>query len=203
MRSLGVLVYPNFELLDLFGPVEMFGWLSSEFSLTLVGPKSGPTKSNMGVAAVADIAMTQRSKFDVLLVPGGWGKSIPVDTEKLLPWLTEAAQQADRVLTVCTGSALLSLTGHLDGHRATTNKALFDWVAEKRPDVQWQPQARWVRDGKYYTSSGVTAGMDMALAAISEMIGLEKAEEVAKGCEYEWNQDPDRDPFAGAYGYTG
>ena len=196
MRSVGVLVYPNFELLDLFGPLEMFGWLSSDFELTLIGPEPGPIRSNMGVATVAEIAMSERSDFDVLLVPGGWGTSIPVDTDALLPWLTDAARKADRVLTVCTGSALLALTGLLDGREATTNKALFNWVAEKRPEVRWQRQARWVHDGQFYTSSGVSAGMDMALAAIAELLGLEKAEEVARGCEYEWHRDPTWDPFA-------
>lgn len=196
MRSLGVMVYPNFELLDLFGPVEMFGWLSNEFELTLVGPTAGPIKSNMGVATVADRAMHEGTAFDILLVPGGWGRSIPVDTDSLLPWLKEAAQNAERVLTVCTGSALLALTGLLDDRRATTNKALFDWVVEKRPEVDWQAEARWVCDGKYYTSSGVSAGMDMALGVIAELIGQDKAEEVAQGCEYIWQRDPTHDPFA-------
>lgn len=196
MRSVGVLVYPNFELLDLFGPVEMFGWLSSDFEVTLIGPTRGSINSNMRVAAVADISTSERTDFDILLIPGGWGASIPVDTEALLPWLTDSARKADRVLTVCTGSALLALTGLLDDRAATTNKALFNWVTEKRPAVRWQPQARWVRDGAFYTSSGVSAGMDMALAAIGEMLGLEKAEEVARGCEYQWHRDPNWDPFA-------
>lgn len=202
MLSLGVLVYPNFELLDLFGPAEMFGWQSDDFKLTLVGPTRGPIKSNMGVATVADIDFNQQSAFDILLVPGGWGQYIPVNTDELVPWLTGAAQQADTVLTVCTGSALLALTGLLDGHKATTNKALFNWVAEKRPAVQWQAEARWIHYGKFYTSSGVSAGMDMALAAISDLIGAEKAEEVARGCEYEWQRDPTRDPYAQLYGLT-
>jgi len=196
MRSLGILVYPNFELLDLFGPVEMFGWLAEDFELTLVGPTAGPIRSNMGLATVAEMAMNERTAFDILLVPGGWGRSIPVDTDALLPWLKEAAQKADRVLTVCTGSALLALTGLLDGRKATTNKALFDWVASKRPEVNWQAEARWVFDDKYYTSSGVSAGMDMALGVIAEVIGQDKAEEVAQGCEYIWQRDPTRDPFA-------
>ncbi|MCB1379236.1 MAG: DJ-1/PfpI family protein [Alphaproteobacteria bacterium] len=200
MRSVGVLVYPHFELLDLFGPLEMFGWLASDFELTMIGPTRGTIRSNMGIATVADATLNERSNFDVLLVPGGWGRSIPVDTEPLLPWLTEAAKQADRVLTVCTGSALLALTGLLDGRKATTNKALFHWVADKRPEVEWQHQARWVRDGKFWTSSGVSAGMDMALAAIAYMLGATKAEEIARGCEYEWHRDPAWDAFARLHG---
>jgi transcriptional regulator GlxA family with amidase domain len=196
MRTVGALVYPNFELLDLFGPLEFFGWHSDAFEVVLVGPERGPVASNMGPAAIAEVAMSEVSQFDVLFVPGGWGRSIPVDTDRLTPWLGLAASQAKHVLTVCTGSALLALTGFLDGRRATTNKALFSWVADKRPEVGWQPKARWVQDGALLTSSGVSAGMDMTLAAISEMIGLEAAESIARGCEYLWNQDPGNDPFA-------
>jgi transcriptional regulator GlxA family with amidase domain len=200
VRSLGALIYPNFELLDLFGPLEMFGWLASDFELTLVGPERGPIRSNMGVATVANISLEERTGFDVLLVPGGWGRSIPVEIEALLPWLVESTNEAGCVLTVCTGSALLALTGLLDGHDATTNKALFHWVAEKRPEVRWQPKARWVKDGKFYTSSGVSAGIDMSLAAIAELLGVQKAEEVAVGCEYDWHRDPSWDPFAKIHG---
>ena len=203
MRSIGMLVYPNFELLDLFGPAEMFGWLSEEFELTLVGVARGPVRSNTGVSAVADIAFGERAAFDLLLVPGGWGRSIPVDTDALVPWFTEAAEASERVLTVCTGSALLALTGALDGLSTTTNKALFQWIAGKRPEVRWQAEARWVRDGRFYTSSGVSAGMDMALAVIADLLGQEKAETVAKGCEYEWQRDPARDPFARLHGLAG
>jgi transcriptional regulator GlxA family with amidase domain len=195
-RDIGVLIYPNFELLDLFGPLEMLGWCVSEFQLNLIAPSQGPVPSNMGPSAFADLALHERTEFEILLVPGGWGRSTPIDTEALVPWLTEAGRKADHVLTVCTGSALLAMTGLLDGHKATSNKALYHWVAEKRPAVEWQPKARWVHDDKYYTSSGVSAGMDMTLAFVSDLLGREKAEEVARGCEYDWHRDPTWDPFS-------
>lgn len=196
MRTVGALVYPNFELLDLFGPLEFFGWNADAFRIAIVAPEKGPVPSNMGPATVADLSLSEADHFDVLLVPGGWGRSIPVDTDRIVPWLGLAASRSTHVLSVCTGSALLALTGFLDGRRATTNKALFSWVAEKRPEVDWQPQARWVRDGTLYTSSGVSAGMDMSLAAIADMIGLEAAKGIARGAEYQWHQNPDDDPFA-------
>jgi transcriptional regulator GlxA family with amidase domain len=196
MWTVGALVYPNFELLDLFGPLELLGWQSKDFDIVLVGPERGAIASNMGPAVLADVAMTEQSRFDILLVPGGWGRSIPVETEALVPWLGTAAAEAGQVLTVCTGSALLALTGFLDGRPATTNKALFSWVAEKRPQVDWRPRARWVQDGGLFTSSGVSAGMDMTLAAIAAMIGADVAEEIACGCEYSWHRNPDDDPFA-------
>lgn len=196
MRTVGALVYPNFELLDLFGPLEFFGWLDRDFEVVLVGAERGPVASNMGPATIVQVAMSERSHFDILFVPGGWGSSIAVDTDALVPWLTKAAAQATHVLTVCTGSAILALTGVLDGRAATTNKALFSWVSQKRPQVDWRPKARWVRDGRVFTSSGVSAGMDMTLAAIAEIAGPAAAERVATGSEYRWHRDPGDDPFA-------
>ena len=97
-------------------------------------------------------------------------------------------------------SALLAKAGLLDGLQATTNKAAFDWVAGQGPNVKWVKKARWVRDGAYFTSSGVSAGMDMSLAAIAHLLGKETAEQVAIWAEYDWHQDPDWDPFAAIHG---
>ena len=101
---------------------------------------------------------------------------------------------------MCTGTALLARTGLLDGRKATTNKASFDWVKTHGPGVDWQPRARWVVDGKYWTSSGVSAGMDMALALIAHVNGAETAKRVATYAEYRWNVDPDDAPFSELYG---
>lgn len=196
MWTVGALVYPNFELLDLYGPLEFLGWNASAFEIVLIGPARGPVASNMGPSAIAELEFRDCSRFDILLVPGGWGRSIPVDTDALVPWLGDAATRSDQVLTVCTGSALLALTGFLDGRPATTNKALFAWVVEKRPQVLWQPRARWVQDGRLFTSSGVSAGMDMTLAALADRIGAAAAADIARGCEYRWHGDPADDPFA-------
>lgn len=103
---------------------------------------------------------------------------------------------AERVLTVCTGSILLGMSGVLDGHRATTNKMDFTSTVHLAPGVDWVKQARWVEDGKFYTSSGVSAGMDMALAVMADLFGMEMADRLALGCEYEWHNDAARDPFA-------
>jgi len=200
MRKVVALVYPNLELLDLFGPLEIFGWFGGEFQISLAAPSLGPVASNMGPTVNADAVLDDVNNVDVLLVPGGWGRSIPVDTEPLVPWLARTAPRAEYVLSVCTGSALLALTGFLDRRPATTNKALFDWVSAKRPQVDWRPQARWVQDGSTFTSSGVSAGIDMALAALADMVGSERAEEVALGCEYDWHRDPASDPFAARHG---
>ena len=99
-------------------------------------------------------------------------------------------------MAVCTDTILLGITGLLDGRRGTTNKLDFTSTVHYAPNVDWVREARWVEDGKFFTSSGVSAGMDMTLAVLADLYGSEKAEETAVGSEYTWHRDADDDPFA-------
>lgn len=196
MKTIGALIFPGFELLDLFGPMEMFGLLSDDFKIELVAENQGPVPSNQGCAAHASQTLTSKAEYDILFVPGGIGTRREVDNKALLDWIAQTSDQAEYTLSVCTGSALLAKAGVLDGRRATSNKMAFSWVAEQGPNVTWVAQARWVEDGTIFTSSGVSAGMDMALGAIARMKGHETALKVATWAEYDWHQDRDWDPFA-------
>ena len=135
-----------------------------------------------------------------MLVPGGQGTRNEVNNPTTISWLKKVQPDAEMMLSVCTGSALFAKAGFLDGVRATTNKKAFDWVASQGTQVEWVKKARWVRDGSYFTSSGISAGMDMSIAVISHLLGKERAEQVAIRAEYDWHQDPDEDPFAAIYG---
>ena len=126
----------------------------------------------------------------------GAGTRKEIHNPNLPGWLRTRSEECDFVASVCTGSALLAVAGVLDGRRATTNKRVFDWVASCGDRVEWQRRARWVEDGKFFTSSGVSAGMDMALALIEKIRGREAADEAALRAEFEWNRDSARDPFA-------
>ncbi|MFT4961224.1 MAG: transcriptional regulator GlxA family with amidase domain [Paracoccaceae bacterium] len=200
MRRIGALIFPEFELLDVFGPMEMFGVLEQDYSLELVAEIAGPVASNQGLSAHATKTIDQGTDYDILFVPGGAGTRREVSNSKLLDWIGKASENAEFTLSVCTGSALLAKAGVLDNRRATTNKAAFAWVAEQGPNVDWVRQARWVEDGPFITSSGVSAGMDMALGAIATMHDIETAEKVAQWCEYSWHQDKTWDPFAAIHG---
>jgi putative intracellular protease/amidase len=196
MRTVGTLLFPGFELLDVFGPLEMFGALPEDYALELVAEKPGAVASRQGPAAIAGVATRDAKPYDIFLIPGGRGTRSEVGNATLIDWIRAHAERSQVVATVRTGAALLARTGLLDGRKATSNKASFAWVMEQGPNVIWQPRARWVVDGKYYTSSGVSAGMDMALALIAAVNGPEKARTVAKHAEYRWNSDPGDDPFA-------
>lgn len=200
MRKIGALIFPGFELLDVFGPMEMFGMLNNDFSLELVAETDGPVPSNQGLSAEATKSIGQGADYDILFVPGGAGTRREVGNTRLLDWIAQASENAEYTLSVCTGSALLAKAGVLDNRRATTNKAAFSWVVEQGPNVKWVRKARWVEDGPFITSSGVSAGMDMALGAIALMHSRETAEKVAMFCEYDWHQDKNWDPFAAIHG---
>ncbi len=199
-RTLGVVLFPEFELLDVFGPLEMFGALYGMVQIVMLAEKRGEVASAQGPRAVAEQDWRAAPALDLLLVPGGIGTRNVVENAALLDFLRERAAAAEVVMSVCTGAALLAAAGLLDGRRATTNKRVFAWVAAQGPNVHWVEQARWVEDGKFVTSSGVTAGMDMALAVIARLFGADVAEQVALGTEYEWHRDPSWDPFARIHG---
>lgn len=199
-RTLAVLLFEGFELLDVFGPLEMFGQLRDQLSITLVAHAPGPVRSEQGPAAYADLALEQATQFDAILVPGGIGTRMQVNNPALLEWIAQRAASGAYVLSVCTGSGLLAKAGVLAGRRATTNKMAFAWVRGQDPTADWVAKARWVRDEAIYTSAGVSAGMDMALGFISDHWGREKAERIALWAEYEWNDDPAADRFAEYHG---
>lgn len=197
---MGVVLFEGFELLDVFGPLEMFGTAPEHFKIQLVAENEGEIASGQGPKAVANQKLDAAGQFDIVLVPGGIGTRKEIENKRLLGWIRQQSKNANYVTSVCTGSALLACSGVLDGIKATTNKGAFQWVASQRPEVDWQKQARWVEDGKYFTSSGVSAGMDMSLALIRRILGQEIAEHIALHAEYEWHSDPSWDPFAKIHG---
>lgn len=202
-RTVGVLLFPAFEVLDVFGPLEVFGnrnFADMPFAVTTVAERPGPVASAQGPSALAEHGFDDCPRLDVLLVPGGIGTRAEVGNSVLLEWLERRAPEAEIVASVCTGAALLARAGLLDGHRATTNKRSFSWVEEQGPAVRWVREARWVDDGKFVTSSGVSAGVDMALHLTARLVGRESAETVARMMEYQWQSDPSHDPFAKIWG---
>lgn len=194
--DIGALVYDKFELLDYFGPMEMFGVLTDHFRIHVVAEHPSPVASTQGPRIVVDRSFDDANEFDMLWVPGGIGTREAVENETMLEWVRSQAASVDYVASVCTGSGLLAAAGLLDGRRATSNKVSFRWAEAQSDQVIWLPKARWVVDGKFWTSGGVAAGIDMALAMIAKIVGEEIADRVADGTEYEWHRDADWDPFA-------
>jgi transcriptional regulator GlxA family with amidase domain len=195
-RTVTTVLFDGFEPLDVFGPLELFGQLPDQFRLVLAGPDGAPVRSAHGTPVVTEVSYETAPSPDIVLVPGGRGTRPLVKDPAFLAWLARWAGQAKLVTSVCTGSALLAAAGLLDGYRATSNKRAFAWAREQGPRTEWVARARWVEDRDRWTSSGVAAGMDMALALIARMHGRPLAREIAGRAELEWHEDDEWDPFA-------
>ncbi|BBF41824.1 ThiJ/PfpI family protein [Lachnospiraceae bacterium KM106-2] len=182
--NVNVLLFEEFDSLDVFGPVEMLQAIEG-YEIHFFSMQGGPVCAYSGAVIETD-SVDQMDPEGILLIPGGKGTRTLVKDEIFLSFLKEAAVKSSNCLTVCTGSALLAETGLLDGKRAATNHNAFEWVKSCRKQVEWVYNARWIAEGKYYTSAGVSAGMDLALAFIEDKFGLEKAMEIAKFMEYHY-----------------
>jgi putative intracellular protease/amidase len=196
MRRLAALVFPGFQTLDFFGPVELLAGFRDDIELVTVAKTAAPVASRHGQRLCVDAALPDSADYDLLLIPGGDSALVEAVDDETLGWIRDVSAKADAVLAVCTGTIVLGMTGVLDGKRATTNKLDFNATVGLAPNVDWVKSARWVEDGKFFTSSGVSAGMDAALAVGAKLYGPDKARKMAEECEYIWNSDPADDPFA-------
>ncbi|CAN5200221.1 DJ-1/PfpI family protein [soil metagenome] len=197
--KVSVLMFDNFETLDVFGPVELFARIKDHYQVLFYSLSGGLIKNDHGVSIMTEKLSMIEKKADIFLIPGGYGTRIEVNNLLLINEIRRISQLSRYVLTVCTGTSLLAKTGLLDAKYATTNKRAYDWVLAQGPNVKWIKKARWVVDDKYYTSSGVSAGMDMTLGFISDLQGLEFARELAYTVEYNWVEDKDEDNFVEEY----
>lgn len=195
MKTLNVILFNNFTVLDALGPVEVFRCLENVYQIDFFSSDGCDvtTKSNLTIKTKS---FDEIKKFDSVLIPGGMGTRTLVNDMVFINDLKNICEKCENVLSVCTGSALLAKTGLLDNRKATSNKLAFKWVEEQNRNVNWQKRARWVVDGKYYTSSGITAGIDMALGFVRDKLSDDAARKIAVALEYVWNDDPENDKFA-------
>jgi putative intracellular protease/amidase len=193
--TLGAIFYEGFELLDVYGPLEMFGSVGPELRIVTVAQKAGPVTSTQGPKTLAQYGFDDCPALDLMLLPGGVGTLAELHNEAMLEFLRRRSAAAQVTMSVCSGSAILAKAGLLDGRRATSNKQFFSLATAQSQKVEWVEQARWVEDGNLVTSSGVSAGIDMALAVIARLYGQERAEQIAAWTEYEWHHDATWDPF--------
>ena len=136
---------------------------------------------------------------DIVLVPRGWGTRKLTADRDVLEWLARWTTSSEFITSVCTGSAVLGAAGILNGYRATSNKRAFAWAQSFGENVTWVREARRVQDSNRWTSSGVSAGLDMSLGLVQFLHG-DVANKVADEMEYDWHRDPAWDPFAAKNG---
>ncbi|MDF4203147.1 DJ-1/PfpI family protein [Maribacter sp. SA7] len=194
-QEIAFLLFDNYETLDVFGPAEIFGRLTDLYTLKFYSMDGGIVTNRHQVPIMTEkLADINKEPF-AFLIPGGLGTRVEVENDELITSIKNISLSSSYVMTVCTGSALLAKSGLLDKRQATSNKRAFAWVVTNGPGVKWDKQARWKVDENYYTSSGVSAGMDMALGFLADRHGLEFARNVAWEIEYNWVEDKDNDTF--------
>ena len=181
-RNLAVIIFPEFQILDATGPIAAFEIADrlspGAYRLEVLAAGGGAVASSAGVRLLAeplsDVA------YDTLLVAGGNGSRNYADLAPTVDWLRRRAPEVRRTASICSGAYLLAEAGLLDGKRATTHWGRSDHFARRYPKVRLEPDRIFVREGEVWTSAGITAGIDLALALIEDDLGADIARKTAQ-----------------------
>src|SRR5689334_1409514 len=186
MRRIAILAFDDVQNLDVTGPFEVFSTADrlrggTEYSVEIVAPHARPLTTNSGLSIVPHRSTRGvRGELDTLAIAGGSGILQAIEDERLVRWVQRTAARSRRVASVCSGAYMLARAGLLDGRRAATHWASAKDLARRHPAVEVDPESIYVRDGNVWTSAGVTAGMDLALALVEEDLGRDIALETAR-----------------------
>lgn len=184
-RPVVFLLFDDMEELDLAGPWELFSVWHDRFGgppCMTVSATGHAVRARYGLQIVPDAALADAPEAGVLVVPGGDGSRRVAEDDATLDWIQQSAARADHVLSICTGVRVLHAAGLLDGRTVTTHHSALAEAATW-PGVTVE-ETRYVHDGNVWTSAGVTAGMDLALAFIESIAGKAVAQRVAAFVEY-------------------
>ena len=182
-----MLAFANVQLLDVTGPLQVFAsandiarqkGMPPPYAPTVIASDGGAVMSSAGLALLAEPLPGQAC--DTLIIAGGWGVYAAAEDESLVAWVREYATGCRRVSSVCTGAFLLAASGWLDGRRVVTHWTRCEELAQKHPKLRVEPNPIFINDGPVWTSAGVTAGIDLALAMVEEDLGRNLALEVAQ-----------------------
>ncbi len=186
-KTIGIVLFPDFEDLDAIGPKEVFGMFAlgsnGAWQVVIVSQDGGPVRSYLGTTIEANHSYGDCPQLDVLLVPGGLGTRTEADNEATIGFVRKQGAGADWVTSVCTGAFLLHRAGFLEGKRATTHWGAVELLRQEG-DVTVVDDERWVRDGNVITAAGVSAGIDMALYLVAELTSGDTAKRVQQMMEY-------------------
>jgi transcriptional regulator GlxA family with amidase domain len=185
IRPVLVLAVDGVQSLDVMGPIDTFcdanDQVPGSYRIDVVGPApDGQITMSNGLKLGVDPLPEPPPRIDTLVVAGGAGARRASDDPAIVGWVARASRRARRTTSICTGSYLLAAAGLLDGRRATTHWNYCAVLAQRYPEVELDPDPLFVRDGNVWTSAGITAGIDLALALVEEDLGAEVALAVAR-----------------------
>ncbi|AYG96009.1 GlxA family transcriptional regulator [Brevundimonas naejangsanensis] len=182
--SVQILGFDGVQALDLVGPLEALASVRvaghPAYDIRLVGLHGRRFSSETGIVFEADSDLSERATADTIIVPGGSGLRRPDTLKAASSWVLAQASSARRIVSVCTGAYALAAAGVLDGRRATTHWRFIADLAQRYPSMDVDPDAIFIKDGPIYTSAGITAGIDLALALAEEDFGPTAALDVAR-----------------------
>ncbi|KVC67225.1 GlxA family transcriptional regulator [Burkholderia stagnalis] len=188
-RSILVLAFPGAQLLDVAGPLQVFASVNelanergqpAPYAPRVVAAEAGPVATSAGLVVMADALRAGGRPADTVIVAGGQGVHAASRDPRLVRWVRRQAERARRVASVCTGAFLLAEAGLLDGRRAVTHWTRCDELAARYPRIRVEADPIFIREGALWTSAGVTAGIDLALALVEEDLGRAIALDVAR-----------------------
>jgi transcriptional regulator GlxA family with amidase domain len=190
-RQIAILAFPDVQSLDVTGPLEVFagaqtlieavGGDDRGYELLVLSHDGAPLRTSSGLQIIPHLSFSETpQRLDTLIVAGGHGSHAASKDSATTEWIASASKRARRTASVCTGAFLLAAAGLLDGRRATTHWTAAKELAKRYPSVQVDPEPIFLRDGPIWTSAGVTAGMDLALALVEEDLDRDAALAIAR-----------------------
>lgn len=176
-RTIGVLIFDDFQILDACGPISAFempmrGMKPPPYELSIIAPTPGQIRSSSGAVMMAG-PIPRKPAYDTLIISGGWGSRTAMLDPRVQALVRTAMKTSRRVCSVCSGAYILAQSGVLDHKRATTHWGRTPDFQKRYPDVKLEPDCIYTRDGKIWTSAGITAGIDLVLALIADDLGEE------------------------------
>ena len=190
-KNLAILIFPEVEVLDFCGPFEVFSVANrftspAAFNVFTVAEKPGPILARNGLSVNPRCRLDDCPVPDILLVPGGQGTRTEMHNAALVAWVKAQAEQAELMLSVCTGALLLAKAGLLDGLEAATHHGAVDLLRQVAPHTSVRSDRRYVDNGRVICSAGIAAGIDMSLHVVARLAGAEIARQTAEQMEYPW-----------------
>lgn len=185
--TIGIVLYPDAEELDWAGPYEVFTMaaMDQDIEVVTIAEQAGPVRCAKGLRVLPDHTFESAPRLDVVVVPGGQGSRVEMSNPAMLDWLAKAAESCRFVTSVCTGSILLCKAGLADGCEVTTHWGYIETLRELVPQVTVRENVRYIQDGRIVTSAGVSAGIDMSLWLVGELVSVEHARNTRRFMEYD------------------
>ncbi|MEL7036164.1 MAG: DJ-1/PfpI family protein [Cyanobacteria bacterium J06592_8] len=190
-KKVAILLFNEVEVLDFAGPFEVFSITSASdqekpFQVYTVAETKDAIRARNGLSVNPEYTLTDSPSPDIVIIPGGFGSREAMKRSPILDWVKSCSEQAEFVVSVCTGSLILAKAGLLEGLSATTHHLAFDLLREIAPNTTVIENQRFVDQGKILTSGGISAGIDLSLYVVAKILGQEIAIKTTEYMEYNW-----------------